>query len=82
LTDWLDVGWNASLIFTVAMLLLLVIFLAMEAYAQDFDERYACLYADQYPFNEMCADQRYQEFLEHLLNGSENEEWQEFKKFK
>jgi len=39
-------------------------------YAQDFDQRYACLY-NEYPFNEMCSDQKFLDFLDKYYNWTE-----------
>ena len=52
------------------LLSMLVILMFNIGYAQDFDQRYACLY-NEYPFNEMCSDQKFLDFLDKYYNWTE-----------
>ncbi len=45
------------------------------AWGQDFDQRYACLYKDQHPFNEMCVDQEMDRICETFFNSSAWDIW-------
>lgn len=49
------------------------------AYGQDFDPQYACLMADQYPFSEMCDEQRINELMDQLLERAR--EWNNLTKW-
>ncbi len=56
----------AAACFLVVVFVLLLIFVNTTARGQDMDPRYYCLYANQYPFNELCIKQKINELYNQL----------------
>lgn len=71
--DSLDVA-----IYIIAIVAIAFIFIGLiliSAHGQDFDNRYACFYADQYPFNEICHEQKMQELCDLFLDAKDPDLW-------
>lgn len=51
----------------VTLLAILIAFWVSEVKGQDIDPRYYCVYENQYPFYELCNDQRIDSVMKQLL---------------